>query len=56
MRRGEWKMIIKQNDIQLFNLRTDPKESMNVADDNPETAASMQQAIEDFKKNITPGS
>ena len=32
MRRGDWKIIIKEDDIQLFNLRSDPQETTDVAD------------------------
>ena len=56
MRRGDWKMIVKEGDVQLFNLRHDPQESTNVADRNAEVAESMQRAINQFKRSVTPGS
>lgn len=56
MRRGDWKMIVKEQDVQLFDLQTDLEETTNVADRHPEIAASMRQAIDRFKANVTPGS
>ena len=55
MRRGNWKMIIKESKVQLFNLDHDPKEGMDVSNEHPEVARSMQQAIERFKSSVTPG-
>jgi len=56
MRRGEWKMIVKGDDVQLYNLANDIKESTNVATRYPEITESMRQAIERFKKTVVPGS
>lgn len=56
MRRGPWKMIIKEDNLQLFNLESDPKESNNVSDQQPEITRSMKQAIGQFKSDVTPGS
>jgi arylsulfatase A-like enzyme len=56
MRRGDWKMIIKEESIQLFNLQLDPQEITDVADQHPELTKSMKQAIDRFKTNVTPGS
>lgn len=56
MRRGDWKMIIKEENVQLFNLQLDPQESTNVADQHPDVASSMKQAIDRFKTNVTFGS
>lgn len=56
MRRGHWKMIVKEGNIQLFNLQDDPKESTNVVDQHPEVAQSMKAAIDQFKNEVTPGS
>ena len=55
MRRGDWKMIVKGDDVQLYNLKNDPKETTNVAAEHPEIAGSMRQAIERFRTNVTPG-
>lgn len=56
MRRGDWKMIVKEENVQLFNLQLDPQEITNVADQHPEVTRSMKQAIDRFKKNVTSGS
>jgi arylsulfatase A-like enzyme len=56
MRRGNWKMILKEGEGQLYNLKKDLKETTNVADELPEIAASMRKAIEEFKKTVVPGS
>jgi arylsulfatase A-like enzyme len=56
MRRGHWKMIIKDDDLQLYNLRNDLKETTNVAAQNPEITDLMRRAIEQFKQTVTPGS
>ena len=53
MRRGHWKMILKESDIQLFNLKHDPAETTNVANQNPEVANSMSRAIADFKIKVS---
>jgi uncharacterized spore protein YtfJ len=56
MRRGQWKMIVKEDIVQLFNLKNDIKETTNVAKQHPEIVKSMQQAIDEFKKKVVPGS
>ena len=56
MRRGDWKMIVKEENVQLFNLERDPRELTDVADQHPEVTQSMKQAIERFKKSVTVGS
>ena len=56
MRRNQWKMIVKAEDVQLYNLDSDPKEANNISADHPEIVTSMRQAIEAFKANVTPGS
>lgn len=56
MRRGDWKMIVKEEDVQLFNLQLDPQETTNVADQHPEINSSMKQAIDRFKTHVTAGS
>jgi hypothetical protein len=49
-------MIIKDDDLQLYNLRNDLKETTNVAAQNPEITDLMRRAIEQFKQTVTPGS
>ncbi len=56
MRRGDWKMIVKGENVELFNLQVNPQETIDVADQHPEVAKSMKEAIDRFKTNVTPGS
>ena len=56
MRRGDWKLIVKGEEVQLFNLKKDLKETTNVAAEHPEITTSMRQAIEHFKRTVVPGS
>lgn len=56
MRRGPWKMIVKQDNIQLFHLDSDPAETSNVADEQPQITRSMRAAIEQFRADVTEGS
>jgi arylsulfatase A-like enzyme len=56
MRRGKWKMILKDGEVRLYNLEKDLKESTNVAAANPEVVESMRTAIENFKATVVPGS
>ncbi|MFT5302493.1 MAG: hypothetical protein ACI814_003309, partial [Mariniblastus sp.] len=56
MRRGNWKMIVKEDKVQLFNLKNEPQETTNVADQHSELGSSMKQGIDRFKKEVTPGS
>ncbi len=56
MRRGDWKMIVKDGDVELYDLKNDLKETRNLADEHPHLRASMMRAIEDFKQTVTPGS
>jgi len=56
MRRGDWKLILKDGEAQLYNLKDDLKEALNLADQKPEIAASMRRAIDEFKRTVTPGS
>jgi arylsulfatase A-like enzyme len=55
MRRGQWKMIVKGDQVELYDLSTDLKEGTNLVDKEPEISASMQQAIERFKQTVVPG-
>ncbi len=56
MRRGDWKMIVKEDKVQLFNLQSDPRETTDVTDQHPAIAGSMRKAIDRFKAEVTPGS
>jgi arylsulfatase A-like enzyme len=50
VRRGDWKLIrwFWRKDPELFNLAADPGETRNLAQENPEILAELQQSIDDF--------
>lgn len=56
MREGDWKMIVKQDNVQLFNLANDIGERRNVAAQFPDRAAAMQADIARWKSetNVQP--
>lgn len=56
MRRGKWKMIVKGEDVQLFDLSKDIKETTNVAGEQPGVVEAMREAIEGFKATAVEGS
>ena len=56
MRRGDWKMIVKEDKVQLFNLQSDRQETTDLTTRHPEIARSMRKAIHRFKAEVTPGS
>jgi arylsulfatase A-like enzyme len=56
MRRGDWKLIVKGDNVQLYNLKDDLYETTNVADEHPEIVKDMRTAIEHFKATVTKGS
>ena len=56
MLRDDWKMILKDGKGQFYNLKNDLKETTNVVAEHPEVARSMQQAIQEFKETVVPGS
>ena len=45
MREGDWKLLLNADgtDLQLYDLKTDPKEATNVAATNPEVAARLKE-------------
>ena len=49
MRDGRWKMIVKGNKVQLFDLQTDIGERKNLVAEKPDRAKKMQAAINDWK-------
>ena len=50
VRRGDWKLIrwFWRKQPELFNLATDPGETRNLAQENPEILAKLQQVIDGF--------
>ena len=56
MRRGDWKMIVKEDEVLLFDLKKDPKETTDVAARHPGITKSMREAIEGFRRTVVKGS
>jgi arylsulfatase A-like enzyme len=51
VRRGDWKLIrwFWKKEPELFNLATDPGETLNLAGKNPQILAELQQVIDGFQ-------
>ena len=56
MRDGDWKMIIKGDKVELFDLVSDLGETTDVAEKYPDRARAMKAAIEGWKGRVTVGS
>jgi arylsulfatase A-like enzyme len=57
LRQGDWKLIWQTtlpSKIELFNLRDDPSEMTNVADQHSEKVAQMQKRIEALSRDAVP--
>ena len=48
VRSGDWKLLLDRSDagVELFNMRTDPNESENVADIYPERVKELASILE----------
>mgnify|MGYP001158687401 FL=1 len=64
MKQGTWKAVFKLNQeivpseiisVTLFDLKSDPSEAHNVANENPEVVESLTAALKErLKKDIFP--
>ncbi len=52
MRKGDWKLIVKGENVQLYNLRDDIGERTDLAEQKPAIVASMRAAIDAWKKDV----
>jgi hypothetical protein len=52
MRDGDWKMIVKSNRLELYDLSKDIREKTNLAGKYPERAQAMKKAIEAWKEDV----
>jgi len=54
MREGDWKFLVYHDGTegQLYDLKSDPKESMSVVEQHPEIAARMQQQVLAWRKSL----
>src|SRR5262245_798626 len=57
VRRGDWKLVwrvVLPPQVELFDLAQDPEEKINLADQNPERVAELQQRIEALAREAAP--
>ncbi len=61
LRRGDWKLILQkvtssQPSAELYNLKNDPTEQINIAPENPKKVEELRQLIEKahVESNIFP--
>ena len=54
MRDGKWKMIVKGDKVELYDLDKDIGETHNLADQQPERAAPMKEEIARWKVAVLP--
>jgi arylsulfatase A-like enzyme len=54
LREGDWKLLVNADgsDLELFNLKTDPMETTNVAEGNADVAARLRQAALTWRKSL----
>ena len=53
IRKGDWKLIqfLKEGKIELYNLKTDLKESKNLATEHPQKAEALLKELTEWRKN-----
>ncbi len=54
IRSGDYKLIdfYQQNRVELYNLKTDPSESHNIKDENPEVTKQMMDKLNAWRKDV----
>ncbi|WP_117883775.1 sulfatase family protein [Aureibaculum luteum] len=52
VRKGDWKLRIVKDKVELFNLRTDISESKNVALSNPKIVKKLQKMMDKFDADL----
>lgn len=54
IREGNWKVLVNADgsDLQLYNLRTDPSETQNVAEQNPAVAKRLKEKALEWRKSL----
>lgn len=53
---GHWKLIVKGDKVELYNLADDIGERNNIAAEHPDRTAAMTAAINTWKASVVPGS
>jgi arylsulfatase A-like enzyme len=57
VRKGDWKLVwrtVLPSQVELFKLAEDPSEKTNLADQNPQKVAELQQRIEALAREAVP--
>ncbi len=54
MRRDNWKLVVQKKTTYLFDLSTDVAEKNNLAEAEPEIAATMRAEFDKWKQGVTP--
>lgn len=57
LRRGDWKLVWKvtlPSRVELFNVAEDPSETVDLAAQQPQTVAELQQRIEELAREAAP--
>ncbi|WP_299666617.1 sulfatase [uncultured Polaribacter sp.] len=52
IRRGDWKLRIRNGDVELYNLKNDISESINIASTNPKIVKKLQKMMDDFDADL----
>ena len=52
VRRGQWKLCLKNNRSELFNLETDLGEQQNLSAEHPEIVKSLSQALKEWEEDV----
>ncbi|MFO1021324.1 MAG: sulfatase [Planctomycetales bacterium] len=54
IRSGDWKLLqyLERGDVELYNLRTDPSETANLAEAEPKRTAELLSKLEDWRKEM----
>src|SRR5690606_9879791 len=50
-----WKLILDDDEAELYNLQDDPREERNRAEEEPERTESMRALLEEFDRNVDRG-
>ena len=53
MRDGSWKMIVKADKVELYDLSQDVGERTNLVEEQPDRAKQMKAAIVAWKEDVT---
>lgn len=55
MRDGDWKLLVKEDNVSLYNLKKDEKESINLASEKIEIKNRMLDEFQTFKSKMPKG-